>query len=60
MRRPLAAKLQDPAAIRIISGAASGGAELIVRHNITSTAGLRGARLAVPASASAQDVALRY
>jgi NitT/TauT family transport system substrate-binding protein len=50
----------DPAAIRIISGAASGGAELVVRHNITADAGLRGARLAVPAAASAQDVALRY
>lgn len=50
----------DPAGIRIISGAASGGAELVVRADITSAAGLRNARLAVPAAASAQDVALRY
>lgn len=47
-------------AIRIISGAASGGASLVVRKGITSAAGLRGKTLASPQLGNTQDVALRY
>jgi len=46
--------------IRVISGAASGGAELVVRKGITSAAQLRGQKLATPSLGNTQDVALRY
>ncbi len=46
--------------IRIISGTASGGAELVVKPGISSPARLSGATLAVPAAGSAEDIALRY
>src|SRR4051794_1318714 len=46
-------------AIRIISGAASGGAELVVRDGITSPADLKGTTLASPQLGNTQDVALR-
>ncbi|MCU1607958.1 MAG: transporter substrate-binding protein [Modestobacter sp.] len=46
-------------AIRIISGAASGGAELVVRDGINSAADLKGAKLASPQLGNTQDVALR-
>jgi NitT/TauT family transport system substrate-binding protein len=47
-------------AIRIISGATSGGAALVVRPEITSVAQLKGKTLATPGLANTQDVALRY
>lgn len=47
------------AKISIISGAAAGGAELVVRSDITVPSGLRGATVAVPAVAGAQAAALR-
>jgi NitT/TauT family transport system substrate-binding protein len=47
-------------AIKIISGAASGGASLVVRHGITSAAGLKGKSLATPSLGNTQDVAVRY
>ncbi len=47
-------------AIRIISGAASGGASLVVTKGITSVAGLKGKTLATPQLGNTQDVALRY
>jgi NitT/TauT family transport system substrate-binding protein len=47
-------------AIRIIAGATSGGAELVVQPNITSAAQLKGTTLATPQLANTQDVALRY
>jgi NitT/TauT family transport system substrate-binding protein len=47
-------------AIKIISGAASGGASLVVKHGITSAAGLKGKSLATPSLGNTQDVALRY
>lgn len=47
-------------AIRIISGAASGGASLVVKPGITSAAQLRGKSLATPSLGNTQDVALRY
>jgi NitT/TauT family transport system substrate-binding protein len=47
------------AAIRIIAGAASGGAELVVRDGINSAADLKGKTLASPQLGNTQDVALR-
>ncbi len=47
-------------AIRIISGAASGGASLVVTKGITSVAALKGKTLATPQLGNTQDVALRY
>jgi NitT/TauT family transport system substrate-binding protein len=46
-------------AIRIVAGAASGGAELVVRDGITSAAQLKGTTLASPQLGNTQDVALR-
>ena len=46
-------------AIRIISGAASGGAALVVKPNITSPEQLKGTTLATPQLGNTQDVALR-
>jgi NitT/TauT family transport system substrate-binding protein len=47
-------------AIRIISGAASGGAALVVKPSITSVSQLKGQSLATPSLGNTQDVALRY
>ena len=46
--------------IKVISGAASGGAELVVKKGITSPAQLKGQKLATPSLGNTQDVALRY
>jgi len=46
--------------IKIISGAASGGASLVVKKSITSPAQLKGQSLATPSLGNTQDVALRY
>lgn len=46
--------------ISVISGAASGGAELVVKKGITSAAQLKGQQLATPSLGNTQDVALRY
>jgi NitT/TauT family transport system substrate-binding protein len=46
--------------IKIISGAASGGAALVVKPGITSAAQLKGESLATPSLGNTQDVALRY
>jgi NitT/TauT family transport system substrate-binding protein len=45
--------------IRIISGATSGGAALVVQPGINSVADLKGKRLATPQLGNTQDVALR-
>ena len=47
-------------AIRIVSGAASGGASLVVKKSITSAAQLKGKSLATPSLGNTQDVAARY
>jgi len=47
-------------AIKIVSGAATGGASLVVAKGITSAAQLRGKTLATPSLGNTQDVALRY
>jgi NitT/TauT family transport system substrate-binding protein len=46
--------------IRVISGAASGGAELVVKKGVTSASQLKGQKLATPSLGNTQDVALRY
>jgi NitT/TauT family transport system substrate-binding protein len=46
-------------ALRIIAGATSGGAALVVTSSITTASGLKGARLATPQRGNTQDVALR-
>jgi NitT/TauT family transport system substrate-binding protein len=47
-------------AIKVISGAASGGAALVVKSGITSAQQLKGQKLATPSLGNTQDVALRY
>ena len=47
-------------AIRVIAGATSGGALLVVKPSITSVAGLNGAKIADPQLGGTQDVALRW
>jgi NitT/TauT family transport system substrate-binding protein len=47
-------------AIKIISGAATGGASVVVAKGITSVSELRGKTLATPSLGNTQDVALRY
>ena len=46
-------------AIRIVAGATSGGAALVVKPTITTPAQLKGSRLATPQRGNTQDVALR-
>jgi sulfonate transport system substrate-binding protein len=46
--------------IKVISGAASGGAGLVVKKSITTPAQLKGQKLATPSLGNTQDVALRY
>jgi NitT/TauT family transport system substrate-binding protein len=46
-------------AIRIIAGATSGGASLVVRPDITSAAQLKGKKIASPQTGGTQDIALR-
>jgi NitT/TauT family transport system substrate-binding protein len=47
-------------AIKIVSGAASGGASLVVKGGISSAAQLKGKSLATPSLGNTQDVAARY
>ena len=47
-------------AVRVISGAASGGAFLVVREGITTPEQLKGTTIATPQLGNTQDVALRY
>ena len=47
-------------AIKIISGAATGGASIVVKKGITWAAQLKGKSLATPSLGNTQDVALRY
>jgi NitT/TauT family transport system substrate-binding protein len=49
----------DGKAIRIVAGATSGGAQLVVRQGINSARDLRDATLASPELGNTQDVALR-
>jgi NitT/TauT family transport system substrate-binding protein len=49
----------DGEAVRIVSGATSGGAQLVVRPDISTAEDLRGATIASPSIGNTQDVALR-
>ena len=49
----------DGEAIRLIAGAASGGAQLVVRDGIDTVADLKGTTIATPQLANTQDVALK-
>ena len=49
----------DGEAIRIIAGATSGGAQLVVRDGLTTAQDLRGKTLATPQLGNTQDIALR-
>jgi NitT/TauT family transport system substrate-binding protein len=49
----------DGQALRIIAGATSGGAFLVVRPGITSASELKGKKIATPQLGNTQDVALR-
>jgi NitT/TauT family transport system substrate-binding protein len=46
--------------IRVISGSASGGAELVVKKSFTKASQLKGQKLASPSLGNTQDVSLRY
>ena len=46
--------------IKIISGAATGGASVVVKPSITSAAGLKGQTVDTPSLGNTQDVAIRY
>src|SRR5436190_2779147 len=50
----------DGSAIKIVSGAATGGASIVVKKGITSASQLKGKSLATPSLGNTQDVALRY
>jgi len=50
----------DGKLIKVIAGAAAGGADLVVRPGITAASQLRGQKLATPSLGNTQDVALRY
>jgi len=47
-------------AIKIVSGAATGGASVVVKPSITSAAQLKGQTIASPSLGNTQDVAVRY
>jgi NitT/TauT family transport system substrate-binding protein len=47
-------------AVRVISGATSGGASLVVKPSITTSEDLRGKKLSTPQLGNTQDVALRW
>jgi NitT/TauT family transport system substrate-binding protein len=56
----LAWQKSNGTAIKVVSGAASGGASLVVKKGITSAGQLKGKSLATPSLGNTQDVALRY
>src|SRR6202171_1258314 len=47
-------------AVRVVAGATSGGALLVVQPSISSLAGLKGKKIADPQLGATQDVALRW
>lgn len=47
-------------AVRVIAGATSGGALLVVKPSITTISGLKGKKIADPQLGATQDVALRW
>ncbi|MFC0434476.1 ABC transporter substrate-binding protein [Kutzneria buriramensis] len=49
----------DGQGVRLVAGATSGGAQLVVRAGITSAADLKGKTVATPQLANTQDIALK-
>ena len=47
-------------AVKIVSGAATGGASVVVKPSITTAAQLKGQSVATPSLGNTQDVAVRY
>jgi NitT/TauT family transport system substrate-binding protein len=47
-------------AIKVVSGAATGGASVVVKKGVASAAQLKGQTLATPSLGNTQDVAVRY
>jgi NitT/TauT family transport system substrate-binding protein len=56
----LQAWVQQHQTVRIISGSAVGGAELVVKPSIKSVADLMGKKIATPSAGNTQDIALKY
>jgi NitT/TauT family transport system substrate-binding protein len=56
----LQAWVQQNKSVRIISGSAVGGAELVVKPSIKSVADLKGSKIATPSAGNTQDIALKY
>jgi len=56
----LAWQKSNGTAVKVVSGAASGGASLVVKKGITTAGQLKGKSLATPSLGNTQDVALRY
>jgi NitT/TauT family transport system substrate-binding protein len=56
----LTAYQQTHGGVRIIAGAASGGASLVVASDIKTVADLQGKTIATPGAANTQDIAARY
>jgi NitT/TauT family transport system substrate-binding protein len=56
----LTAYQQTHGGVRIIAGAASGGASLVVSSDIKTVADLQGKTIATPGAANTQDIAARY
>ncbi|MGK5742657.1 ABC transporter substrate-binding protein [Micromonospora sp. URMC 103] len=50
----------DGQAVRVVSGAASGGVALVVKPGITGVQDLRGKKIATPQLGNTQDVAVRW
>ena len=47
-------------AIKVVSGVATGGAEIVVKSSVSGASGLKGQTLDTPSLGNTQDVALRY
>ncbi len=47
-------------AVKVVSGVATGGAEIVVKSSVSSASQLKGQSLATPSLGNTQDVALRY
>jgi NitT/TauT family transport system substrate-binding protein len=47
-------------AIKVVSGVATGGAQIVVKSSVSSASQLKGDSLATPSLGNTQDVALRY
>jgi NitT/TauT family transport system substrate-binding protein len=56
----LTAYSEDQGAVRVVTGAASGGASLVVSPDISSVQDLKGKTIGTPGAGNTQDIAARY